>query len=715
MDLFLEEKKENEEIFKRTLPPWVKTPGNLTNIKAEDIPVDLIIESAFELLSKSFKNYKTRVFQIQMSKNILKNLVEDKTTVLEAGTGIGKSFAYLIAAFAYSYLTGERVIISTETKGLQLQLYEKDLPILAEALFIKKEYELALGSNNYLCKLRYEETFQTGKFTGLINKTMQKSFHGWAANVLNDENKHGHVYELDKNYPADFWRMVSRDSDGCPGGKCVFFSKCNYYRAKKIWGRARIIVTNHHLTLFNLLNERKTLPTYEACILDEAHGFIKTGFDIFSLSFSNHYLSDQKKIIQRFLKENSNISEKTENGVSDLLKSTEKKWDLFFSNWETSLNLNFADNETRIIDGKNKVDSKELIENINSIRTYCSEAKEETEDSLALNGLNSITKSLGQAVLFLERFQKMDNENNVYWADKKTNSFLLKTCRLMLGDELYELMPETKVWLSATLGYWPYSYLPNSSREIIQKGYFNHFLNEAMPESEKENLNMQLYASPFDYEKNCMLYVPGEVQEPQWNASDFEKRKYEDSLYKEIKQLLKLSNGGALILFTSHYMLNVITEKLQENTDFQIFSQADWGAEKALSLFRENPDSVLLGANSYWQGIDITGFHLRMLIIVKLMFTPPDDPLFKAKCDRLEAQNKKPFFELSLPKAGIMLKQAFGRLIRTETDTGVTAILDGRILKKSYGKTLLANLPAVEMVTNFQTLSSKVREKKIYK
>ncbi|MDH5721302.1 MAG: ATP-dependent DNA helicase [Spirochaetia bacterium] len=697
----------DDSIFQPQNPPWLKGKD-----KAD---VSAIIQSAFNLLEKSFEKYTPRSSQIEMAENILRNMLNEKVTVLEAGTGIGKSFAYLIAAISYSYLTGKRVLISTETKNLQLQLFEKDLPVLQNALsFAKNEYDLCLGSANYLCRLRYEDVFQKGTFVDLIDKETQKEFHEFASSVFKEGKGFGYIYETEKHFPKSFFNLVCRDSDGCPSNKCIYFSTCNYFKAKKSWSSSRILTGNHHLTLYNFLNDKKTIPTYAALIIDEAHGFIQSGMQIFSLSFSSGSYAEQKKKIRKLITDSKELSPEKVDDLQELSGRIEKNWSLFFSSWEAELNLSFAENQTKIISNEKPVANAELKNNIEEIKNLISEIKEKNDDAITLNSANSLIKHHSQYLSFLERFEKLNFDKNVFWAEKKENILNLKTCHLKLGEEISSFLDEPHTWLSATVGYWPFAYNPSSVKEMTAKGYFNSFIEETLPSAAKENLNLNIHFSPFAYEKNMLLYLPRGIEEPSYNADKKAQRMYEQALLDEIIRLIELSNGGALILFTSHYMLNKFTDILQETIDHEVISQAHYGAEKALSYFRERENAVLLGTNSFWQGIDLPGFALRLVIVVKLMFTPPDDPLFQAKKNLLESQNRKSFFELSLPKAAIMLKQALGRLIRSETDKGVAAILDGRILTKSYGKILLANLPPASAVTDFNELKKLTQEKNIF-
>ena len=293
---------EKQPDFEPSFPPWY-TPSHEEKEESEENllteeTLDKIIQKAFQIIGESFDRYEIRHSQIEMSVMILKSLYHEKTAVIEAGTGIGKSFAYIVASLAYSYLKGHRIVLTTETKNLQMQIYHKDLKFIQKVLDPNLKFELCLGSSNYLCKLRYEETFTSGSFRNLINQEEINSFHSWAKEVFR-EKKTGSVYETDPPVNHAFWSLVNRDSDGCPGMKCEYFKGCNYFHTKQLWHESRVLIVNHHLLLFHLQNEKKTLPEYACIIVDEAHGFLKTAYSIYTLVFRNHSLSDHRKKVEK--------------------------------------------------------------------------------------------------------------------------------------------------------------------------------------------------------------------------------------------------------------------------------------------------------------------------------------------------------------------------------------------------------------------------------
>jgi len=729
-------KKNEGQAFEQEWPPWFDN-SDLSEISFEDIDKDItdeIINQAFDILAKYYKNYNVRQDQISMSKNILHHFLIDKSSIIEAGTGIGKSFAYLIASIAFSYLSGERVFITTETKNLQLQLFEKDMAILQELLDQNISYDLCLGSDNYLCLLNYRYSFDKGTFLDVLKKDQIPYMHSFVDDI-NSRKKQGHFYELDINVSYEFWRQISRDSEGCPGNRCDLYETCNYYRVKNKWYGKRLLIGNHHLLLYHFLNNKSILPEYGALILDEAHGFLKTSYSIFTLTYSRENFDDRKKTFESMMKKAVDFPPEMVEEYKIQWDDLKIKWDSFFSHWEVELDMNFEETSSKIISDQMNLNpplhgTSEIVSTTKSLSDMLIKSIDAEEDSAVLNHLMNADKFLQRTIKFFDYFKSFDFNKFVYWGDKRRDVFYLSTCNLLIKEELAESLTEPQAWTSATLGYWPYPKLPTTKQELLNRGYFDSFINTAIPIEEskenstnKKNLKVKndlshaystnVYFSPFNYSKHAVLYIPQNLDTPIYNAPDNIKDEYEEKLLEEIIRLIELSNGGALILFTSHYMLRKFSSLIQELVDNTIYSQSEYGAVEALEHFREDSHSVLLGTTSYWQGVDVTGFGLRMLIITKLMFTPPDDPIFKARSIIVEKEGGNSFYNLSLPQASTMLRQAFGRLIRNENDTGIVSILDSRILKKSYGKLLLANLPPVALAKNFEQLESLTKKNKL--
>ena len=309
----------------------------------------------------------------------------------------------------------------------------------------------------------------------------------------------------------------------------------------------------------------------------------------------------------------------------------------------------------------------------------------------------------------------MDFDKVAYWGLVKESKLHLNVCYIYVGDTVKDIFEAVQAWVSATLGYWNKKDVPKTKEDVIQDGYFKNFIDNIFPEEivKTRDIVQDIFKSTFRFKEQVALYLPQNINLPAWQASQEQKDEYETILWKTIIELIQLANGGTLVLFTSHYMLNKATAILKDAINLPVYSQSTLGAYKAMEEFTGVPNGVLLGTQSFWQGIDIPGAQLRMLIVTKLMFPLPEDPLFKAREKQLKKQSRNAFQEISLPYANIMLRQGFGRLIRSQQDKGVIAILDSRILHKPYGKILLSNLPKVGQVHTVESLETLIDEKKL--
>jgi len=709
------------------LPPWCDA-AHFSKLQGENIEVAIedhtlsnetlseICTAAFARIAAVLPEYQVRESQIQMAQQILRSFYNDRSAVIEAATGVGKSFAYAVASVAFNYLTGSRVLIATETKALQWQLIEKDFPFIKQVLDSDLRFELCLGSSNYFCRLRYEDMLAMGLHRDLIDNDKVAEIRDWANTIITDYTRSGSKFEgaavnIPK-MPDSVWSLLSRDSDGCPVSRCPHYSGCNYYRERKRWSDAQILVANHHLLLYHLLNDKHTLPEYAGIVIDEAHGLIKTGYSIFTASFARHDMADLKKNIDKMLAANAGIDGEGRIEIEELTALALTRWETFFSRWEVETDMTFKDTGTTLIRAAIQNNS-EIREPLVNLAEKIDNLKIEGLDATLLNALNGQTKALRKMAEFADLYEHFDTEKVVYWAEKRSDKFHLHACRLNLGETLADLMPELRAYTSATIGYWPFAEYPSKKSDLIGRGYFNRFLADALPTAEDGSIDCNIFFSPFNYRDHAALYAPSHLLVPEHGSPPHVQAEYFQLLAQEIADLTALSDGGALVLFTSNYTLNQVHERLVDLTELPVYSQLDDGVQNALARFRSDKNSILLGSQSFWQGIDVAGDGLRLLIITKLLFTPPDDPIFKARSENMEAQGKRPFFELSLPHASTMLRQAFGRLIRTEKDKGVVALLDSRIWQKTYGKTLIANLPRVQVVRTFGELE-RANEKSGY-
>jgi ATP-dependent DNA helicase DinG len=705
---------EPEDLLAGRIPPWCNLEL-LSNLQGGSVEVALeehnlsatvlneICTQAFEKIGKQLKDYQLRDAQVQMAQQILRSFYRERSAVVEAATGVGKSFAYVVASLAHNYLSGERVVLATETKALQWQLFEKDLPFIRSVLDPDMRFELCLGSSNYFCRLRYEQMLHEGTFRDLVEDDKMAEVRDWAARIVESADLAGSRYEPGPKIPEIVWSMVSRDSDGCPNNRCQHYTGCNYYRERKKWGDAQILVANHHLLLYHLLNDKHTLPEYGAIVIDEAHGLIKTGYNIFTSSFGRHDFADLKKGLDKTLISHTGIQGELRQEVDELAGLCLTRWETFFSNWEVETDMVFKETGTALI-RNNLQDKPEILTPLTELAERFEQLKSDDLDGQLLNAINAQLKQTRKMAAFADLYNTLDNEKAVYWSEKRNEKFHLHACRLNLGETLADLMPELRLYTSATIGYWPFQDFPTKKSDLIQRGFFSRYLADVLPTANEGSIDCNIFFSPFNYREHAALYAPEHLMIPAHGSAPEIQADYFDVLSDEIAALAGLSHGGALVLFTSNYNLQQVTHRLRELTDLTVISQLEDGVQDALAKFRNDKNAILLGSQSFWQGIDVAGDGLRLLIITKLLFTPPEDPIFKARSENLEAQGKRPFFELSLPHATTMLRQAFGRLIRTERDRGVVALLDSRIWQKSYGKTLIANLPRVQVLRSFGEL-----------
>ncbi len=722
----------------KRIPPWVKDPAAINKLEklAQELRekiesdeaaelvrepeelsalVETIIQDAFLRISSAMDRYESRSEQIKMARQILTALLTNRNAVIEAGTGTGKSFAYLIASLAYSYLSGNRVLLSTQTKNLQSQLFEKDLPFLAKSLDPSISFSLAQGSGNYFCSLRYDFSLADG---ALRNEYDSKALESISAVVkkIREGLKDGQQSDFSPPVPGRIWSLMNRDSDGCTGSRCDHYSSCNYYRVKKKWENSRLIVSNHHLFLFNLLNDKKLLPVYGAVILDEGHSLPSIAYDIFTSSWSEQTMEELRKLFTTFRKHATSVSPEDFGEIAEDFENSLSRFAAFIQQWTIELNLLYDDDKS-VMAGATRVlvPSTAVFEKFLPLLSKLEDEKPENADSRLISLAGILHRRLAEMRRFLAESQKTDfTKSHAVWGEKRGGQFTLKATNMLLSNLLKDTLSEIVIYTSATLGYYPKGELPRKKGELLQGGYFSSFLSEAILGGEGRRLMQDVFFSPFRYRENSVLYVPQGFDQPEHSAPYPEKKKYETKVFQEIIRLAELAGGGTLVLFTSNAMLRSAYEFLLENTELEVFSQLELGPNYALKSFLENNVSILLGSASFWQGVDIPGKELRMLIITKLMFTPPDDPIFQYRSARVEEKGGKPFMELALPFASTMLRQAYGRLIRSENDRGVVAILDSRLHSKFYGKILLSNLPGTEVSGSFEQLKELTRGKDIF-
>ena len=626
------------------------------------------------VISQKLKNYESRPEQIKMAEAVCEAIELDKHLIVEAGTGVGKSLAYLTPFIIHAVDNDKKIVISTNTKTLQQQLYQKDLPFLKESLGIEFNFTLCLGSENYLCRRRLNSDFARDLFDKGVTINDVKKIIEWSR-----DTESGIKSDMGFVPSPDVWDSVSRDPDLCMGTKCSYKDNCFYRRAKAEQRASHILVTNHSLFFTNLASGGQVLPKFDAVVFDEAQTVEDTATDYLGFEVSNtqiRYLFDSiynfktgKGLLAKFkhAKHQRDIIEHS-------LKDAETAAIQFFD--EMAKKFGDQSDVKRIRTNGivyNYLDEplKELSDTIGELVDYVKTLEDELLVKAHAKRCDSIRKSLA-FILNLER------EDYVYWVEvalrRRGIKYSLFACPIEIAKELdRQLFSAIRpvVLTSATLS-------TNNNFTFIKNRL-----------GIKGNLEV-LLDSPFNYKDNVLLYLPKKIINPIGNSKAFQTQALE-----YIKEILDIMQGRTFILFTNYGMLNFVTNELISNyKDINFLRQGDKPHYVLLEEFKKNHNSVLLGTNSFWQGIDVPGRALECVIITKLPFSVPDDPVTEARMELIEARGGNPFVEYQVPQAVMMFKQGFGRLIRTKTDRGVVAVLDPRIMTKRYGKSFLEVLPA---------------------
>ena len=623
-------------------------------------------------LAKSYEAYEFRDQQVRMASAVEKAFEKCRHLVVEAGTGVGKSFAYLIPAIYAAASQKCKVLISTYTITLQEQLINKDIPFLAEVLEIPFEACLAKGRNNFVCLRRLEYAMR--KQQGLFDRSMTEllEISGWAK-----QTNEGSLSELDFMPSASVWNAVRSEHGNCRSRKCPHFNKCFYWRSRRRLESADIIVSNHAMMFSDLVLRRQgvsILPDYKYVVIDEAHNIEHVAEDHFGLQISNSRVS--------FLL-NSLYNSKTKKGflakvkapdALELVKVCARNCKLFFEQVERWYENDRGNGTTR----PNFV-ADTLSESIKKLRFSLSDMAKNTLEEDEKFEICRYTDLLRGVETDLVDFLGQKAEGHVYWVEtektsRKKISMIsapvnpagdIKNC---LFDEF-----ESVILTSATL----------CCDGGLARGGFGFFA-ERVGLDEFEALKL---GSPFDYENQVTIYIEPDMPEP--NSEGFV-----EAAAEKIKKYVSMTSGKAFVLFTSYRMLNeagaILSDWFEEKGIELLMQGSGLDRARLLARFKADTDSVLFGTDSFWQGVDVPGESLSNVIIIRLPFAVPSHPLVAGRIEQIRSSGQSPFFKYQLPSAIIKFKQGFGRLIRSKSDRGIVAVLDSRIVKKSYGREFLS-------------------------
>jgi ATP-dependent DNA helicase DinG len=618
-------------------------------------------------LARVLPGYEERPSQERLSEAVAGVLRDGGLLLAEAGTGTGKTLAYLLPAVEL----GRRVVVSTGTKNLQEQLLTKDIPLLARALGRDLSVAVMKGRGNYLCLLRFRSFAQAGSFRRLDELPLFRAVEAWAPGT--ETGDRGEIADLPDS--VDFWREVSASSENCIGQSCPDFDACWITKMRQRALEADIVVVNHHLLCADLAvkdgSYGEVIPHYDSVILDEAHLIEDVATQYFGVQVSSHRVDDVCRDVERELKaaqldardvlaEVESVRHRGERFFKLLLQGTGRR---LGPEWMTS----------RVAE-----ESAALLLRLEGLRTAILALPERPE---ALSALAGRALSLKDEIGFVIR---AEDDGHVYFVETRGRGVFLKATPIDVSGMLAELLFDrvrSAVLTSATLA--------------VDGGF--DYLKARLGIGESVSEELQL-ASPFDFGSQAVFYVPRRMPEPQSPL-------FVERAADEIVRLLELSRGRAFVLFTSHANMNAVAALIAGRVDYPILIQGEAPKPVLLETFRSTPGAVLLATASFWQGVDVVGEQLSCVIIDKLPFASPGDPVVAARIDRLRNRGGNPFGEYQVPVAILMLKQGLGRLIRSASDRGVLAVLDSRLVTKAYGRRFLASLPPARLVHDLEAVA----------
>jgi len=647
-------------------------------------------------LSQQFDHYEARPEQVAMAEAVFNAATAQTDLVVEAGTGVGKSMGYLVPIIeiikdnrtvrvqVLDPLTGEtkteerprRLIVSTGTINLQKQLFEKELPLLKK-LYPWLTYSMAVGSENYLCGARLNKAIADVANNPLIQADIGDLEYlvKWAR-----ETKSGLKMDLGRPVAASAWSLVNRQSDFC---RCKSFeeeSPCFYRKARKEMKGSNVILVNHHLLMMALtIEEASILPGFDFIAIDEVHSLEEVATQCFGVEISNTKLERLAKDASRIVRSAGSEVLRTGEIVETLdmaVRSSEK----LFYHMRQMLDV-MKKESLRLRQKLNiNIDNVELMELLDKVANMMEGAADQVTDAQKSHEVRAVSGRCSEAATQMRNWLLQAEPDHVYQIISENGGK-----RIVAKSNPIDISKELKACL------WDQEFVVIGASATISTGGTMTFVKEKLGAGDATEM---VLASPFDYVNNALLYVAADLPE----APREQDPNYYNVLVNRVVELIRVSNGRAMVLCTSNQSMKTLGLRLRPLLpDMKIMIQGeDMERHHMVEELRRNPKSVLCGLKSFWQGVDLAGDALQMVIILKLPFPNVGDPLFEARAERIDAVRPgtfRSFNKLSVPEMVISLKQGFGRLIRTSTDYGCVAILDPRIVKKKYSSTILGSLP----------------------
>jgi len=619
------------------------------------------------ILELRLANYEFRPSQLQMAKAVLAAIDGEGHLAVEAGTGTGKTLAYLIPAL-YSK---RRVIVSTATRNLQEQLFFKDIPFIKQHLFPKLAVTYMKGRNNYICLKKLYHNAPLPIAGGADDEV--RELREWSGRT-----ETGDRVELDWIADEDpVWKHLDARGESCVGQKCEYFDRCFITRMRQRALESDLIIVNHALLFANLALQTdeigRVMPEFGVLILDEAHEVEDVACSHFGQEVSSYQVDELCRDFLKVFREDAEVVRSVE--------ELETRAAAFFSAFpgqegHFSLNISKGQNGSTI---DLRLESGAFFERLKATFQILYHQVQRLTNRPA--EAESLVRRLNQLGKDLDEVMSGDSEEHVYWYERRGRGLVLHISPIDVAPILKEVVFDTTATVVLT------------SATLTTGGSFEYIRGRlGVPEARELSV-----AGEFDFASQAILYVPKSFPEPK-------STEYFLRALREIREILKITEGHAFLLFTSFQQMNRFYRSLQERLEFPLLRQGDMPKSRLLESFRKTPHAVLCATASFWQGVDVQGDALRAVIIDKLPFQVPSEPIVAARLNHLEREGRNSFLEYSVPEAIITLRQGLGRLIRSRQDRGILAVFDSRLRSRSYGKLFLESLPNCPVTDNIVTL-----------
>jgi len=685
---------------------------------------ELIAEQAS--LGRTIPGYQRREAQEAMMRAVFEAMQDGTHLLVEAGTGTGKSLAYLLPSILWAKWNQEQVVVSTHTIHLQEQLFQKEIPALQQSLPFTFSATTLKGRGNYLCLRKFEQSLEeSAEGTSQELRLVKSQMLTWLTQTTT-----GDVEELSLP-PAGmlFWQQVKSDTGSCLHRNCPWFSRCYYFQAKERARAADLLIVNHALLISDLDAESRILPPYQVAVLDEAHHLEEIATQHLGVQFSTtqlHFLIDRLGVdpgstLRRFVEELVEWRHDVKTNADSLLRNLSRnhpvlrdavqQWTQLLYHWAVKRGEETTDSGRETVryqrdsfTGRNERLRKSSVKVIRLLTEYAQELEQLMQlvpagekPPFAFRSLRTdlagLIRELGQAAEILHQLLIEVDESFVFWMEMES-----RTARKHVY--LFAAPVEVSAALAARL-FTEKRSLVLTSATLTVKQSFSYVLERygltELPENRVRTLSLP---SPFQYEEQGLMLIPSDF--PLLGKESEES--HLNALVQGCVDIVRAARGRTMILFTSYSMLRQVYQGMKELLADEPFTLLGHGIDsgnrsKLVRMFQRQDNAVLLGTSSFWEGVDIPGEALSCLVIVRLPFTPPNHPVYEGRAARLKEMGKNPFMTLALPQAVIQFKQGVGRLIRHHQDRGVIVVLDTRIVESRYGRAFLQSLPDYRMKT----------------